>query len=238
MQENNIPVVPIVLALFAIVGLVLLIGMTAFIGFLISRAVKRRSYDTERGRQMQDTARSNGFAFQAEAKLEALPFFSGFELFEGSPVGIENLITGRSGREEIAVFDLVYRNVGGSYGGGTTTSRQTMAAVVSVDLELPQFQLRPEGSIERVLNAVSRVDIDFAERHDFSRKFLLYGNDETAIRQLFDAAKLDFFEQNPVLCVVGSRNTIILYSPRSVAHPGQIGQYVSFATHLCELFGR
>lgn len=231
MDQNNIPVVPIVLAIFAIVGLLFFLGMIVLIGFLISRAAKRRSYDTVRGQQMQAASVQIGFNFRHRAELTALPFLAGFELFEGYSLKVENLMTRKSGREDVAIFDLVYRNA-----GGTTTSRQTMAAIVSGELDLPTFYLRPEGAIETVLNAVSRVDIDFAERPDFSRKFMLYGDDELAIRVSFDASKFDFFEKNSSLSVAGSGTLILLYIPRGVAQPGQVGQYLSFVSYLHQLF--
>ncbi|MEP6944918.1 MAG: hypothetical protein ABJA02_03310, partial [Acidobacteriota bacterium] len=209
MQQNDVPVVPIVLAIFAIVGFVLLIGMIGLIGYLISRAAKRRSYDTARGRQMEEAAAQLGLNFHAQAELAALPFFAGFELFEGYPLKLENLMTGRSVGGDVAIFDLVYRNVGAG-GSGTTTSRQTMAAIVSSELRLPTFYVRPEGAIETALNAVSAVDIDFEERPDFSRKFMLYGSDEAAIRKLFDGQKFDFFEKNAALSAAGSGNVVLL----------------------------
>ena len=237
MENGNIPVVPVVLAIFAIVACLLLLGMLILFAFLIRRAVKRRSYDTSRGQQMQQAARQIGFGFTAQAELAALPFFAGFELFEGNPLKFENLLTGKMDSRDAAIFDLVYRNVGGS-GGGTTTSRQTMAAVISNELNLPTFYLRPEGAIEKVLSAVSRIDIDFAERPNFSRAFLLYGKDEMSIRRLFNTPKFDFFEQNPGLSVSGSGSCVFLYTSRTLAQPAQIGQYLKFLNYAHKLFSR
>ncbi len=236
MENNDIPMVPVVLAIFAVVAFVLFLGLIILFAFLISRAAKRRSYDTGRGQQVQEAARQIGFTFQDRAELSALPFLAGFELFEGNPLKIENLLTGKIEGRDSVIFDLVYRNVGAGGGSGTTTSRQTMAAIISNELNLPTFYLRPEGAIEKVLNAVSRIDIDFAERPNFSRAFLLYGKDEGSIRQLFTIPKLDFFEKNTGLSVFGSRDCLVLYNSRSVAPPGQIGQYMTFLNYLRNLF--
>jgi hypothetical protein len=184
---------------------------------------------------MHAAAAKLGLNFNPQAELTALPFLTGFELFEGFPLKIENLMTGKSDAGEVAVFDLVYRNIG-SGGAGTTTSRQTMAAIVSPRLSLPTFYVRPEGAIETVLNAFSPADIDFDERPDFSQKFMLYGPDEAAIRRLFDTPKFDFLERNPSLSIAGSGNAILLYCPRSVAQPENVAQYLSFVTYLSQLF--
>jgi hypothetical protein len=236
MQDGQIPVVPIVLAIFAIVFMIALIGLAILMAFLISRAAKRRGLDQVRSGHMRDAAAQIGFSFQPQAPLSALPFFGGFELFEGYPVSLENLMAGKIAGRDAFVFDLAYRNVGGAYGGGTTTSRETMFAAVSPDLDLPEFYLRPEGVFEKVLGGISRIDIDFAERPGFSQKFLLYGKDESAIRRLFRSALLDFFEQNANICVFGRGNYLFLYQSRTPVRPEQLGQYVHYFEQVLSRF--
>jgi hypothetical protein len=234
MRQDQISVVPIVLVLFAIAGFVLLVGMLAFMGFLISRAVKRRSYDPGRGAEMQEVARWLGFTFRPEAALAELPCFGGFELFEGYPLKAENLMTGSSRGHDLSVFDLAYRNVGEA--GGTTTSRQTMVVVRSSALALPIFYLRPEGALETVLDTMSRVDIDFPERPAFSSRYLLYGPDEAAIRRLFTVPRLDALEHYPDLCIAGRGNCLFFYTSRTLGQPSEVTQYVGFTEQLHEVF--
>ncbi|MGB7203378.1 MAG: hypothetical protein WBD16_14115 [Pyrinomonadaceae bacterium] len=229
---------PIILALFLIVGFVLFLGMIAFFISLISRAAKRRAYDTGRGSEMRAIAAQISFSFTSQAELSAIPFFASFELFEGYALKFENLMQGSIGGHRAAVFDLAYRNVGSGGRGGTTTSRQTMYAIESTRLNLPEIYLRPEGVMERVLNTLDRVDIDFAERPGFSGRFMLYGKDENAIRHLFTAAKLDFFERTPNLCVFGRGNHLFLYQSRTPSQPAQIQQNVMFLGALHDLFAQ
>jgi hypothetical protein len=167
--------------------------------------------------------------------LSSFPAFSEFELFEGSPLKFENLMGGVAGGFPVTVFDLAYRNIGGT-GSGTTTSRQTMYGISSNQLALPEFYLRPEGMMERVLNTVSRVDIDFAERPDFSSKILLYGKDEPAIRRSFTAPVFDFFEQNPYLCVFGKAERLFFYQSRTLTPSSMVRQNIMFLPNLVNLF--
>lgn len=236
MQDNQIPVVPIILVIFLIVAFVLFLAMVTLFIFLISRAVKRRSYDTTRGQQMQQAAGQIGFSYQAQATIAALPFLSGYELYEGVPVSIENLMSGRINSDNVSVFDLVFRNAGGAVGYGSTTSRQTMYLLISNQLALPEFYLRPEGISEKVLPEYSRVDIDFVERPFFSDRYLLYGKDETAIRRLFSLNSLDFFEKNLNLCVFGRGNNLILHQSKTLSPPQQISQYLQFLANMGDMF--
>jgi hypothetical protein len=68
MDNNQISVVPIFVALFATVAIVLLLGMITFLVFLVSRATKRRAYDTGRGQQMQQAAGQFGLGFSTAGR--------------------------------------------------------------------------------------------------------------------------------------------------------------------------
>jgi hypothetical protein len=175
------------------------------------------------------------FSFTPQADLASVPSFAGFELFEGYPLKVENHMTGTVTGCDVTVFDLVYRNVGGS-GAGTTTSRQTMYGAGSDGLELPEFYLRPNGLMERVLNTVSRVEIALARQPGFSSKTFLYGKDEPAIRRLFDGRILDFFEKNAHLCVFGRGDHLFFYQSRIATPCPLIQQNVMFLPSLLRLF--
>src|SRR4051812_32016934 len=103
MQNGNIPVVPVVLAIFAMIAFVLFLGMIALFAVLISRAAKRRSYDKARGDELRAAAEQTLFTFQPQAPLSALPFFAGYELFEGTPLKFENVMTRKIDGRESAI---------------------------------------------------------------------------------------------------------------------------------------
>ena len=236
MLLQQIPTGPIILALFIIVALVGFVGMLGLIAFLFSRAAKRRTGDPERGRQMQQAAGQLGLSFSPTVQVGSVPFLAGYKLSEGHPSTVENLLTGQVNGLNVAVFDLAFRNAGGAVGYGSTTSRQTMFAVTSAQLNLPEFYLEPEGMSEKLLSEFSRIDIDFPERPVFSDRYLLYGADERAIRGLFSIGKLDFFEQNQGLSVFGRANLLLLHRSRTQAPPDQIAQYVNFLSFLHGVF--
>ena len=98
------------------------------------------------------------------------------------------------------------------------------------------FRSRPEDVLEKVLNAVDRIDIDFPERPDFSRKFLLYGKHAHLIRQLFTAPMLDFFEENPHICAFGGGNFLFVYQSRTLSPAAQIQNWLRLLSFLSNLF--
>jgi membrane protein implicated in regulation of membrane protease activity len=56
MENGNIPVAPLILALFLIVAFLLFLAIAGLVIFLLTRAMKRRSYDTSRGNEMRSLA--------------------------------------------------------------------------------------------------------------------------------------------------------------------------------------
>jgi hypothetical protein len=90
--------------------------------------------------------------------------------------------------------------------------------------------------MERALDALSKVDIDCAERTGFSTKILLYGKDEAAIRQVFTDRIFDFFEQNPYLCVFAKGDHLFYYRSRTTTPGNMVRQNVMFLPTLFNLF--
>ena len=234
---EQIPTVSIVLVLFVIAAVILFLGMIGLIILLISRAAKRRTYDRDRGREMEQTALQLGFNFRSTAQLAELSFLSAYQAFEGNAIGAENLLTRNVKGDDVAIFDLVLRSSGLDVGTGSITSRQTMLLVGSVRLQLPEFYLRPEGFSEKILPEFTRIDIDFPSNPAFSDRCLLYGSDESAIRSLFSADKLSFFETNPHLCVYGAGRLLSLHYPKVVLPPESLEKYLGILAHLQQMFG-
>ena len=81
-------------------------------------------------------------------------------------------------------------------GKSSRTMTQTVIRLVSDKLAaVPAFVLRPESLMDKVAAAFGQKDIDFPEHPTFSKKYLLRGQDEAAIRNFFTPGIVAFFEQ-------------------------------------------
>ena len=69
-------------------------------------------------------------------------------------------------------------------GKSRRTRRQTVAVMHRRSGRLTPFQLRPEGLFEKIVQSLGGQDIDFVDRPGFSRRYVLQGDDEAAIRAL------------------------------------------------------
>src|ERR1700737_2301478 len=140
--------------------------------------------EKERTRQLQATAAQLGWSFAASAPLNMIPGLERFALFnQGQGREITNFMYGEASGVKAAVFDYFY--VTGS-GKNRETIAQTVVYLEPNYLSVPNFSLRPEGLLYKIFTVFGYQDIDFGQRPEFSRQYLLRGQNEPAIRQTFN----------------------------------------------------
>jgi hypothetical protein len=165
------------------------------IGVLVVNVVNSRRKDKERTRQLQVTAAQLGWSFAASAPLNMIPRLERFTLFNsGQGKRITNFMYGEASGIKAAVFDYAYTT--GS-GRNRQTHYQSVVYLEPSYLSLPYFSLRPEGLLYKIFTAFGYQDIDFGQRPEFSRQYILRGPDEQAIRRTFNDGLLSYYESYP-----------------------------------------
>ncbi|MGB7325996.1 MAG: hypothetical protein WBD31_14070 [Rubripirellula sp.] len=84
-------------------------------------------------------------------------------------------------------------------------------AVQAAELEIPAFQLRPEGIFDRLGSMIGMQDIDFSDHPEFSNAFVLKTNDEQSTRDFFDRPLLDYFSERQGVSFETSRHLFIYF---------------------------
>jgi hypothetical protein len=167
-----------VLFMFVILGVIILVP-----AFTRARKEKKRT------QQLQATATQLGWNFAASVPLNMIPGLERFALFnEGQDRQIKNFICGEASGIKAAVFDYFYVT---GFGNSPGVGRRQIHAQSVVYLEpgylrVPYFTLRPENFLSKIFTAFGYQDIDFGQRPEFSRQYVLRGQDEQAIRQTFN----------------------------------------------------
>ncbi len=174
----------------------------------------------ERNRGMEEAARALGWSWTAEQPLEVIPGLERFGLFgQGHSRSIRNFIAGEKGGVRAAAFD--YQFIIGA-GKSQSVYRQSVVYLRSAPLALPEFSVRPENVFHRIGGVFGYGDIDFPDRPEFSRRCLLRGPDEAAVRAAFPAAVTGFFEGETRWCAEGMGEEIFLWRSGKLAAPGEI----------------
>ena len=166
---------PIILILAPIVGGILLIAL--LIAYANHRAKKR----TEAFRQLADelglafTPSSVGLDDELLAPLQRMPLIR-----RGSTGGLKDLISGETNAVDLVGGSFTYTTGSGK---NRTVHRHGFFLFVSPQLRLPEMQISREGFGHKLITMMGYQDIDFDDSPDFSKRFLVRGESEDAIRE-------------------------------------------------------
>src|SRR5712692_2619319 len=220
-----------VLFMFVILGVIILVPT-----FTRLRKEKKRT------QQLQATAAQLGWNFAASAPLNMIPGLERFALFnEGQDRQIKNFMYGEASGIKAAVFDYFYvTGLGqvGFQGGRRQIHAQSVVYLEPPYLRVAYFTLRPENFLSKIFTAFGAQDIDFGQRPEFSRQYILRGQDEQAIRQTFNDRLLSFYETYPGTCTDGGGNQLFVYRDGYRFQPQEIQSYVGLGLSVLNLFPR
>jgi hypothetical protein len=179
--------------------------------FLLLTVVGHYLYrvEEERTQQLAALAAELGMAFHptGEEAFESSLADAHFMTY-GHTRKIKNLMIGKYGGREIAVFDYWYVT-----GGGKSRSERTVTVVCLWfnGRPLPAFSVRPEH-LGHALGAIFGFqDFDFDHRPAFSERYVLQGEDEARVRAEFHANVFTFFEGAHDLYAEGKGDRFFLY---------------------------
>jgi len=174
-----------------------------------------------------------GMEFTAQAAGGFLSVFNKVNLFTlGHNKQARNVMQGDLDGVAVSLFDYTY--VTGS-GKSRRDHHQTVVGLSLPTLTLPPFVLMPENIFHKVLSALGWHDIDFAEAPNFSKRFLLRGAQEHAIRAAFNPGVLDFFERHPGVSAEGCGSQLIYYRAGRVQQPIDIRGFMRQGCELARL---
>lgn len=158
-----------------------------------------------------------------------LPLFS-----TGNAHPAENVLRGDFGSRPTAVFEFAYTSGSGK---NRSTLRQTIVHMQGPTAELPEFELRPQVKfVDALIKAFGYQDIEIAERPEFTRRFVLRGPDEPAIRARFTERIIDAFEEIPGVCVQAFGSHLFLYRMGQVVMPDALPEWLTHANDLLLAF--
>jgi hypothetical protein len=210
--------------------------MTVVIGLVVVLAVYSWQKEKERTRVLQAAAAQLGWSFAASVPLNMIAGLEQFALFnQGHGREIKNFMYGEATGIKAAVFDYFY--VTGS-GKNRQTHAQSVVYLEPPNFSVPYFSLRPENFLHKIFTAFGYQDIDFGQRPEFSRQYILRGQDEPAIRRTFNDGLLSFYENYAGTCTDGGGNQLFIYRGGYRFQPQEIQSYVGLGLSVLNLFPR
>lgn len=221
---NFLPVLaPII---FAVVFLTIALFVTLY----------QKKKERERTAAMRAVANFLKWNFVDLAPWNMIPNLDSFSLFNhGHSKQIKNFMYGEANGVKAALFDYIY--VVGS-GRNRTTHFQSVVYLEPGNLRAPYFSLRPEGFFTKIMTAFGYQDIDFGQRPEFSKRYLLRGQDEMAIRQAFNDQLLSFFETYQGTSVDAGNNQLFVFRADFRCAAEEVQNQLSVALSILNLLPR
>ena len=183
-----------------------------------------------RSENLRKTANNLNIPFYPKGDDSLYNHLEYFYLFSyNSKSLITNMLHQEDEETELAFFDFTFE-------GGVscdTEYKQSVVYLCSPKLDLPQFVLRPEKIYHQSLDL---QDIDFSSHPKFSNDYLLQGNPEESVRNLFDNQLLGFFESKHGLCVEGGANQMLFYRLNELISPNKLSQFLEEAMQVLSKF--
>tara|TARA_Y100001934_G_C12169221_1_gene685865 strand:+ start:99 stop:884 length:786 start_codon:yes stop_codon:yes gene_type:complete len=202
-----------------------LVGFLFYIIYYIKNCNRSNALDLGRTDKLTETANTlnvNYYSDGIDSIYESIAFSKKSE--NGSDIvgeiineSVSNLMQGEVRNTKFAIFDREYTDrCRDSY----TTEKYTAIYFSSEKLNLPRFTLKPEGFGDQVatlanLNLITikseYQDIDFTSHPEFSKRFLLQGEDEQKIRTVFTDKLLDYFSTHEKITIEGKGKDLLVY---------------------------
>jgi len=193
-----------------------------------------RLRDKKRTETLTQMASELGLIFTPQGDAELQQRMSDFELFSrGSSRRLTNLMVGETDDVRLAIFDYKYTV---SSGQNSSTYRQSVAAIESPGLMVPEFAMRPERFIDNLGGLLGFQDIDFEEHPEFSNAFVLKSKQEDDVRLFFSVPILDYFVGQGGVCVEAAAGRMIFYRANQRVAPGQLKELLATAYEIYGLF--
>lgn len=195
-----------------------------------------RKKERERTEQFRAVAAQLAWKFAEESPMNMIAGLENFTLFnQGHSKQIKNFMYGEANGVKAAVFDYVYVTGSGKH---RAVHQQSVTYLEPGYMRVPYFSLRSEGFFTKIMQAFGYQDIDFGQRPEFSKQYLLRGQDEPAIRQAFNDRVLSFFESYHGTCVDGGGNQLFVFRAGHRFQPQEIQAQLGLALNIASLLPR
>ena len=129
------------------------------------------------------------------------------------------------------LFD--YRFTSGS-GKNSSTYNQTVVAFKVGHGQLPDFTCKPEHFFHKFADMFGYEDINFPEHPNFSKKYRLNGDNEAAVRKIFNNEVIEQLEQSGAKAwsVDGAGEWLVIHRARTIVKPEDCSQFLLDSTTL------
>lgn len=101
---------------------------------------------------------------------------------------------------------------------------------------IPAFTLEKEQIFDKLVQRIVWQDINFETHPEFSKRYLLKGEDKDAIRAYFNKSLLDYLENNLGYHIESNKKGLLFYVDKKQLTPEEIRNLITFVTGFLHLW--
>ena len=190
-----------------------------------------------RQKRLRDLANENGYEYKTKVDWNT-SYLKKFHFFEIRPIERKtNCLRGffNEFSVEWEISDVTF-NDGAAFSSETFN---TTVMFLKINKDIPVFAMEKEGIIEKIFDRViaftGHKDIDFEMYPDFSKKFLVTGNNETKIRSFFTDDLISFFENTQIYHLESNGKGLIIFDKIKLARTDETIALINYSKQLIKL---
>jgi len=190
--------------------------------------------------RLQNLANENDYEFANQVDWNT-GYLKKFHFFEIRPIERKsNCLKGifKDGDVSWEITDVTFSE-GAAF---TAETFNTTVMVLELPRKIPVFAMEKERVIEKIIDRIKAysgyTDIGFEMYPDFSKKFLISGNDESEIRAFFTEEIIRFFETKQIYHIESNGDSLIIFDKIKLARTDETIAFIEYGKELTGLLGK
>ncbi len=187
--------------------------------------------------RLQNLANEREYQYASEVNWNT-SYLKDFHFFEVRPIERKyNCLKGTFEDIDVSweIADVTF-NEGQAF---TAETFNTTLMVLRLNKQIPVFTMEKEGMLEKLFDRVMAFsgykDIDFEMYPDFSKKFLLMGNEESEIRSFFTPEIIEFFENQQIYHLESNGEALVIFDKIKLARTDETIAFIDYGAALARL---
>lgn len=186
--------------------------------------------------RLQNLANEKDYQFTNQVDWNT-SYLRNFHFFEIRPIERKsNCIKGtfKELNVEWEIADVTF-NEGAAFTAEVFT---TTVMILKLNKQIPIFSMEKEGVFDRIFDRVMAFsgykDIDFEMYSDFSKKFLIMGNNEEKIRSFFTNDIIRFFENHQIYHLESNGEALLIFDKVKLARTDETIALINYGDELAK----
>lgn len=187
--------------------------------------------------RLQNLAREKDYHYTNRVDWNT-SYLKNFHFFEVRPIERKsNCLKGEFKNIGVSweIADVTF-NEGNAFTAETFT---TTLMVLKLNEKIPVFSMEKEGMVEKLFDRVmaftGHKDIDFEMYPNFSKKFLIMGNNEAEIREFFTENMIRFFEEHQIYHLESNGEALVIFDKIKLARTDETIAFIEYGKELAGL---